>query len=75
MVGDQWSEDADGVPCNYVDQFAWWAKDFQGHNLTFDPSSYSTEPEPDSVFNVTDGLDCSKTCPNRHTWCFFTTIG
>jgi hypothetical protein len=73
MKGDEWSEDADGVPCSYTDQFASWTKSWAAHNLTFDPSSFSKELEADEVFEIPAGMDCSKTCPNRRPWCFFST--
>lgn len=73
MKGDEWSEDAEGVPCSYTDKFAWWAEKFEGHNLTFDPASFSKDLEGDEIFEIPAGMDCTKTCPNRHTWCFFTT--
>lgn len=75
MTGDIWSEDASGLPCSYTDRFAWWAEKFEAHNLTFDPATYSTAAEADEVFSIPDGVDCTQTCPNRHTWCFFTTHG
>ena len=76
MVADDWSQDANGVPCSYTDMFSWWAKDLrEAHNLTFDASSYSTTAEHDGVFSIPAGMDCSRTCPNLHTWCFFTTVG
>ena len=73
MQADEWSEDAMGVPCSYKDRFAWWSRGFEAHNLTFDATTYSTDAEPDGVFDIPPSMDCSKKCPNRHTWCFFTT--
>ena len=74
MIADNWSQDEEGVPCSYKDQFSWWATPWQGHNLTFDASTYSTAPEADDLFAIPTGMDCSQKCPNQHTWCFFTTI-
>ena len=45
MSADNWSEDAEGIPCSYVDQFSPLFQKSWAHNLTFNPASYSTEPE------------------------------
>ena len=45
MSADNWSEDADGIPCSYVDQFSPLFEKSWAHNLTFHRETYSTEPE------------------------------
>ena len=69
MTSDNWSQDKDGVPCDYVDTFKKWAQALgMRHTLTFDPASYSTSPEADSVF-AAPPTDCSTPCPGKEEWC------
>ncbi|CAJ1382705.1 unnamed protein product [Effrenium voratum] len=70
MISDNWALDAHGIPCTYEDKFK---RVFRllglKHQLTFDLASYDTSPEPDEMFAVPAGVDCSKKCPNKEGWC------
>jgi len=69
MTSDNWSQDAQGVPCDYVDTFKKWVQEVGMHHyLTFDAASYSTASESDTVF-AAPSIDCSQTCPNKKGWC------
>eukprot|EP00658_Telonema_sp_P-2_P024561 TRINITY_DN19874_c0_g1_i10.p1 TRINITY_DN19874_c0_g1~~TRINITY_DN19874_c0_g1_i10.p1 ORF type:complete len:232 (-),score=36.08 TRINITY_DN19874_c0_g1_i10:221-916(-) len=69
MTSDNWSQDSNGVPCDYVDTFKKWVRVLgMRHSLTFDPSSYSTAAEGDAVF-ARPTVDCSESCPNKQGWC------
>ena len=70
MKSDDWSQDDDGVPCVYEDHF----RDVphalgMKHTLTFDSTTYFTEAEADSIFDIPVGILCDKTCPNKEKWC------
>merc|ERR1711907_436058 len=69
MTSDNWSQDANGVPCDYVDTFKKWAQALgMRHTLTFDPASYSTTAEDASVL-AAPPVDCSTPCPGKEGWC------
>jgi len=71
MVSDNWSQDEKGVPCRYVDTFKTWVRWTLRlkHEVVFDEASYGTEAEPDEVFAIPAGVDCSAKCPNKEGWC------
>ena len=60
--GNYWLEDKDGVPCRYADTTPIGDHPTKFDNLTFYADTFSTEPIPDSVFEIPDY--CYKDCEN-----------
>lgn len=72
MVSDNWSQDAEGTPCLYEDQFKTIPHGLgMRHTLTFDAASYSTGAEDDATFTIPPSVvdACQQTCPNKEGWC------
>jgi hypothetical protein len=74
MTGDLWMIDDDGIPCAYYDTF----KEIPGklgfsHSFHFNATTYSTEEEPNEIFELPARLNCNQECPNRNSklapWC------
>ena len=59
---DYWMETSSGVPCRYYETSPIGDHPIFYKNITFDEDTYSTEPIPDSVFEVPEY--CYNDCPN-----------
>ena len=58
--GNYWMETADGEPCRFWETSPLGDSPTSFKNITYDPDTYSTEPIPDSVFDVPEY--CYKDC-------------
>merc|ERR1712126_113697 len=62
VAEDYWMETDAGIPCRYYETSPLGDHPIFYKNITFDQETYSTEPIPDSVFEVPDY--CNQDCPN-----------
>jgi hypothetical protein len=60
--GNYWMEDKEGVPCRFADTTPIGDNPTSFDNITFFAESFSTEPIPDSVFEIPEY--CFKDCEN-----------
>lgn len=60
--GNYWMEDKEGVPCRFAETSPIGDNPTSGKNMTMYAESFSTEPIPDSVFEIPDY--CYKDCEN-----------
>mmetsp|Transcript_2588 Transcript_2588/g.6416 ORF Transcript_2588/g.6416 Transcript_2588/m.6416 type:complete len:263 (+) Transcript_2588:3-791(+) len=61
VADDYWFETAEGMPCRYYEVLQFGPKTIY-HNITFAPSTYSTDPIDNAVFDVPSY--CNKMCPH-----------